>query len=227
MNKAEYMEALRRELQALPDSEREEALKYYSDYFEDAGSEKEGDVIAKLGSPAELARKILANFSCVPQVQPQKSGDSDTADGSASSGQKKSVIKADRGNTSNTAGGARVLLLILLVVVAFPVWGPVLASVFSVLFGLFMAALLVGVVVVLAAVAVLLGGILMLILGICTMFSAPLSGILLSGTGLLLFGLGLIFVMAGAWLCGKMIPAIIRGVVKLCRMPFAKKECAA
>ena len=37
MNREEYMKQLEYLLQDVPDSEREEALAYYQDYFEDAG----------------------------------------------------------------------------------------------------------------------------------------------------------------------------------------------
>lgn len=38
--------------------EREEALQYYNDYFNDAGAENEQDVIQALGSPEKVAENI-------------------------------------------------------------------------------------------------------------------------------------------------------------------------
>ena len=58
MSRKEYMEQLDMLLRDIPHTERQEALKYYEDYFEDAGKEHEADVIEELGSPEELAKKL-------------------------------------------------------------------------------------------------------------------------------------------------------------------------
>lgn len=58
MSRKEYMEQLDMLLRDIPHTERQEALKYYEDYFEDAGEEHEADVIEELGSPEELAKKL-------------------------------------------------------------------------------------------------------------------------------------------------------------------------
>ena len=51
MTRNEYLGALRQELRSLPLQEQEEALRYYEEYFDDAGPENEQKVIAELGSP--------------------------------------------------------------------------------------------------------------------------------------------------------------------------------
>lgn len=63
MNRKEYIERLEQLLLILPCEEREEALQYYTDYFDDAGVEKEIDVMRELGSPEEVAAKIRAGFA--------------------------------------------------------------------------------------------------------------------------------------------------------------------
>lgn len=47
----------------LPAGEREEALQYYNDYFEDAGPENEEQVITSLGSPRQIAENIKSELS--------------------------------------------------------------------------------------------------------------------------------------------------------------------
>lgn len=66
MNKAHYLSALAKELQGLTEAERQEALFYYEQYFEDAGIDKEEEVIKELGDPKELAQKILNAVPGVP-----------------------------------------------------------------------------------------------------------------------------------------------------------------
>ena len=43
MNRNEYMKELEQALKRLPKAEREEALSYYNEYFDDAGPEREAE----------------------------------------------------------------------------------------------------------------------------------------------------------------------------------------
>ena len=63
MNRAEFMRRLTELLGDVPPQEREEAIQYYNDYFDDAGEENESGVIASLGTPEELAGAIKAGLS--------------------------------------------------------------------------------------------------------------------------------------------------------------------
>ena len=75
MNRADYMAALRRALSVLPEEERANALRYYEEYFDDAGPENEAKAIEELGEPAKVAAQILADYrelTAVPHAQPIK-----------------------------------------------------------------------------------------------------------------------------------------------------------
>lgn len=63
MNRAEFMRRLTELLGDVAPTEREEAIQYYNDYFDDAGEENESGVIASLGTPEELARTIKAGLN--------------------------------------------------------------------------------------------------------------------------------------------------------------------
>ena len=63
MNRAEFMRRLTELLGDVPPAERDEAIQYYNDYFDDAGVENESGVIASLGTPEELARTIKAGLN--------------------------------------------------------------------------------------------------------------------------------------------------------------------
>lgn len=63
MNRAEFMRHLTELLGDVSPMEREEAIQYYNDYFDDAGEENESSVIASLGTPEELARTIKAGLN--------------------------------------------------------------------------------------------------------------------------------------------------------------------
>lgn len=62
MTRAEFMSRLTALLQDVPPAEREEAIAYYNEYFDDAGEGNEAGVIAALGSPEELAKAIKAGL---------------------------------------------------------------------------------------------------------------------------------------------------------------------
>ena len=54
------MTALRDKLILLSPEEREDAVQFYEEYFDEAGTENEQAVLAELGSPEALAEKILS-----------------------------------------------------------------------------------------------------------------------------------------------------------------------
>lgn len=58
MNRMNFMDRLAALLSDLPEDERREAIEYYNDYLNDAGVENEGEVLAALGTPEELAASI-------------------------------------------------------------------------------------------------------------------------------------------------------------------------
>lgn len=58
MDKIEFLRQLEGLLYDIPEGERQEAIQYYQDYFEDAGLENEGQVIRELGSPERIAMMI-------------------------------------------------------------------------------------------------------------------------------------------------------------------------
>jgi len=59
MTRTAFLAALEQLLAPLPEAERKDALSYYEDYLDAAGPENEVRAIAELGSPEEVARKIL------------------------------------------------------------------------------------------------------------------------------------------------------------------------
>lgn len=61
MTKQEFLQRLNRLLADVTPEEREEALRYYEEYFDEAGPEQEQAVLAELGSPEKVAAIIKAN----------------------------------------------------------------------------------------------------------------------------------------------------------------------
>lgn len=67
MNRIEFMTELAALLQDVPEEERRDAMKYYNDYFDDAGEENEPRVIDELESPAKVAATIKADLLSSPK----------------------------------------------------------------------------------------------------------------------------------------------------------------
>lgn len=61
MTRTEYLAALEKELRTLPKSDFQEAMDYFTEYFDEAGPENEADLMAELGEPREAARDIIKN----------------------------------------------------------------------------------------------------------------------------------------------------------------------
>ena len=70
MTRTEYMKSLEKLLAPLPETERRDALDYYDEYFDAAGDDREAETIAELGTPQEVAQKILENQDFVPAEVP-------------------------------------------------------------------------------------------------------------------------------------------------------------
>lgn len=72
MKKYEYLSELEKRLSALPEDERRDALDYYEEYFDAAGTDNEDATAAELGDPAEAARKILEGEGLTPDASPEE-----------------------------------------------------------------------------------------------------------------------------------------------------------
>lgn len=62
MTKIDYLAKLDKYLRKLPKEDYQEAMDYFSEYFEEAGPENEAQVIAELGTPKEAARDIISRL---------------------------------------------------------------------------------------------------------------------------------------------------------------------
>ena len=63
MNKSEFLKALSKQLKLMPKEDREDALTFYTEYLEDYGFAEDEDVTAKLGTPKEVAKNMIAEIT--------------------------------------------------------------------------------------------------------------------------------------------------------------------
>lgn len=63
MNKTEFINKVKLGLDNISKEEQENALRYYVEYFQDAGEENEEEVIKELGTPEEVVAKIKSDMN--------------------------------------------------------------------------------------------------------------------------------------------------------------------
>lgn len=232
MNRREFISRLESLLWDISPTEREEALQYYNDYFDDAGPENEQAVIKALGNPEKVAETIRrelpreenirkAPFSDRELVPYEKTesekteserreyGGRESWDGQyAGSG---SVYEPQREKEKTMSGGAMTLLIVIAVLSA-PIWLSVVLGFLGALFGGLIAwfAMIFGFGV---AAAALLGVLLFLIiLGVMCVKLDLFVGLVLWGCGLVCGSIGLAFLMLTVLMAGIATPAIFRGI---------------
>lgn len=66
MSRIEFMSELEKLLLDVPLEERLEALKFYEDFFEDGGPDKEEEILKELGTPEKVAKAIQLDLSGNP-----------------------------------------------------------------------------------------------------------------------------------------------------------------
>ena len=255
MTKLEFMKELEQLLPDIPSEEREEALRYYNGYFEDAGEEREEDIIKELGSPAKVAAIIKADLSANPDEHESRGyytekGYQDTiykeekyeVVGAASKAQEESKeedktqrtyyeTKGDsnyRNTNSSTSGGntSNRTVIIIIALLTSPIWFPVFLSILGVVFGLVCAVLGILLGFGVAGIALIVSGIAVFFYGLIQL-SVPLIGILFVGVSLILFGLGMLLTLFCIFICRKVLPAMFRFFIDLCRLPFKNRGAMA
>ncbi|MEG0896382.1 MAG: hypothetical protein RSD01_05715 [Ruthenibacterium sp.] len=236
MNRTEFLAALAAKLVDVTDDEREEAIQYYNEYLDEAGSENEESAIAELGTPEKVANIIRANcgFSLKsapktppkpeltldgPQYDTHKTSDpAPTAPPVRDTSAPGSGYQYDGTPRTNSGNGGNKLILIVLLVFTFPIWIGVLGSLFGIIVGLIatVCALL------FAGFAVLIAGIVVFAFSIGQLIASPASGLISMGISLLCIALGALLSAGSLWCICKGAPVAIRAIVNLVKSLLGK-----
>lgn len=244
MRKEEFLEKLEMLLSDISEEEREEAMAFYRSYFDDAGAGNEARIIAELESPENVAETIKRDLGMVTVSAQEEHFYEDASESydNANYGNQQSSDTYYRwsenqhnnpyGNyTDNqqTEQGQEkrnnwwIPLIIVIAVLAFPGWFGVLMGIIGTIIGL--SAALIGItfsMFVVGAVFVGLGIAMLAGLG-AAIVSIPV-GLAFVGSGLLILALALLLLLACVGVFGKFLPWACKGIINLCKKPFAKKE---
>ena len=206
MNREEYMRRLENALTDISPAEREEALQYYNDYFDDAGVENEEDVMNSLGTPENLAETIKKE-----QTDAQESAD------------KILETTVQEEEKKNKLSGGTIALIVVLAILASPFIVAAVVAVLGAVIGIFAG--------IFSAIAAL-GSVFLAFIGIviACMISAiavgaisPLGALVFAGFGIMMIGISIFLLMAIVWLFGIAVPWVVKQIIKLWKKIFDKK----
>ncbi|MDF2654756.1 MAG: hypothetical protein K0R19_1230 [Bacillota bacterium] len=179
MNRSEFFRNLEQELSRMPAEERQAALDYYHEYFDDAGEENEQMVLEELGSPYQLAARIKAD-SAVRQLDAEK----------------RPTVKK----------GISAVWLVILAIFAAPIALPLAIGGAMLAIGLIAALIGILVALIIGVAALFFGGILVVVSGAAVIATSLPVAIFTIGVGLAVLGItilaGILIVLAARGMFG-------------------------
>lgn len=198
MNRQYFMNELSRRLSVIPQAERDAALLFYDELFDEAGPDKEWQVIEEHGSPYQVAAKILAEFAA-DQTLNSNSRQTDYHGSSPYSGY--------RSPTKRISWLWYLILGIMAAPVAIPVAAAAFAVIMSVVVALFALILSLGVTV----LAWFISSVVLFATGVYTIFFNPPIGITMVGVSLLMVALALLIFIPVSWLLVFAVDLVTKG----------------
>lgn len=249
MNRIEFMTELAALLQDVPVIERQEAMKYYNDYFDDAGAENEHRVIEELESPSKVAATIKADLgNQTAQGREDNYGEYsetgyrdtrfDRKDMPAGRTDYNKYNKEEEGayrgcsdtqyqeeyqEPPKTSPVLKALLIIAIIIFGAPIIIPLAIAAVVTVMAVFIVITVFFFALVIGSVSIAVVGVVLFFAGIWALVPEIAVGLALIGTGLLLGVAGVILTVASIRLCTIVLPGIFRGVVWVFRKPFHRK----
>ncbi|MGI5959050.1 MAG: DUF1700 domain-containing protein [Massiliimalia sp.] len=175
MTRTEYMQQLHHLLRRLPEDEYQSAMRYYNEYFNEAGDGNEQRVIAQLGDPKLVAEQIIANYTA----------------------RKNASMTARMGKNNKLSP----LWMLLLCICAIPIAIPLTLTGIACSAAVVLTLVLLYLSLLLIAVVVLASGFCFVLAGIAVILQGPATTVLFVGVGLAAMGIGglLLILILGLW----------------------------
>lgn len=183
MSKEEYLNQLHKYLRKLPRQDYEDAMEYFTEYFQETDEEGAAELMKELGTPKEAARELMANL-LDKKIEEHQNYETD------------GYTRAEK-----KGSGKHVIWIALLVLFAAPVGAPLLVALAAVVLSLVVCMLAILLcVVLLAACLVIIGG-KIIARGILAVPISMSGFAMLTGSGLLAMGAGILGVLLCIYLC--------------------------
>ena len=174
MKKSEFLDQLRSKLSGLPPEDINERLSFYSEMIDDRIEDgvPEDEAVNDIGSVEEVVNTILAEYPLSKLV--------------------KNKVKPKK---------RMPVWAIVLLIIGFPMWFPILISIFSVVFSIYITVWAVLVSFFISSVALVVSGVACLIAAVYCLTQANFLGAVSSvGAGLVVAGLGVLWFIGNIYL---------------------------
>ena len=238
MTRTEFMKELAYLLQDIQDEEKQDAIQYYNDYFDEAGPDQEEEILRDLGSRERIAAMIRSDL-----MGNLKEGGEFTESGyrderfrdpdhwlakrldlpeTAEEGRKKADREPEpskeEAKDSKPSRSYNKPLTIALCAVILILLSPILLGVGSGLVGILtgIVGLLIGLLLLLGALAIggILAGLCLIPFGLVLIFTEGIfTGLLIMGLGMVLLGAGILFGAISIVFYGKLVPNLLRQII--------------
>ena len=196
MNRTEFMSALEKRLMPLNAEDREDALRYYDELFDEAGPIDEQKILDDLDDPDTIARQILTDNGIDPDgrpefmideaVRPRQQNTQNGYQQNTQNGQG-SFTENLKNDVSNMSDSTKIVLVIAIIILTAPLWGGIVGSAFGVLCGL------IGIAIGLVA-AFTAAGVALTVAGFVYLFKIPPIGLCIIGIGLIVLALDILLI---------------------------------
>ena len=197
MTRKEYMEQLKKYLKRLPKEDYDNAIEYFSEYFDEAGAENEQQVMEELGQPKEAAGELLLNLL-------------------------QETTTHSPAKTKRSPG--KIILLAFLVLCASPVSLALLIGALGVLFAVVVVIATVIFSLGVTCAATVAGGIMLSGFGATLIFKSVAAACMMVGGGFLMAGAGILIGVLTIYICKWCATGIGRLVNGFVRKKVHKNE---
>ena len=194
LSKTEYLQQLEKYLKKLPKEDFEDAMEYFTEYFEDTDDEGAQALMEELGTPKEAARDLMLNLLDRKLTDVSPDTKTFTASGNTF------ADSATPSGTESTTGRKiwkSILWISLLVLFAIPIGAPLLISVVVVLLCAMLCAIILDLCVFIAAFSGYLIGGKLILRGLLALPLSLSGSAMIVGSGLLIIGLGILITLLG------------------------------
>ena len=183
MSKEEYLNQLHKYLRKLPRQDYEDAMEYFTEYFQETDEEGAAELMRELGTPKEAARELMANL-LDKKIEEHQNYETD------------GYTRAEK-----KGSGKHVIWIALLVLFAAPVGAPLLVALAAVVLSLVVCMLAILLCVVLFAACLIIIGGKIIVRGILAVPISMSGFAMLTGSGLLAMGAGILGGLLCIYLC--------------------------
>lgn len=200
MDKEKFLSELKEKLSNLSAEERDLVIADYEKKFDAAKMQSEKSVIDEIGSMDKITEDILKsknNSVVINNVQENKNESK----------------REENSNNNNSLNFVSLMLIAIFIIILIPVIIPLFIAICGILIGFFFA-----------GVGISIGGVALSGAGLVGLFIQPVNGLLLVGIGCMLFAIGLLLTICSVYISAICFPMLIRGIVKICSVPFQKGE---